>query len=87
MSSSTANTALPLPPPKYDLPYMSRLVRQINLAFNKFTSVGPIICGSDLTSQGGKPISGLSIINVPTSPNGLATGSVWSDGGILKIVS
>lgn len=87
MSTNAANTALPLPPPKYDAPYMSRLVRQINLVFNKFTSIGPIVCGSDLSGQGGSPISGLSIINVPTSPDKLAKGSVWSDGGILKIVS
>lgn len=83
----TINTALPLPTREYSADYMNRLVKQINLALNRINEVGPITCGSDLTSNSGHPVSGLTIINVPTSPTGLPSGSVWSDGGVLKIVS
>ena len=85
---TTSNSALPLPTKEYSLEYMNRLVRQINLAISKLNSVGPLTVGSDLTSQSAAyPISGLTIVNVPTSPDNLPVGSVWSDGGILKIVS
>lgn len=85
---STTNSALPLPTREYSVDYMNRLVRQINLALNKLNSIGPLTVGSDLTSQvAGFPISGLTIVNVPTSPTGLPSGSVWSDAGTLKIVS
>lgn len=87
MTTTVATTALPTPPKEYDLDYMNRLVKQLTLTLIKISAVGPIVCGSDLTSQSGYPISGLSIINVPTSPTGLASGSVWSDAGVLKIVS
>lgn len=87
MSKITVRTALPLPPREYSIDYMSRLVRQIEISLNKIDSVGPITCASDLTNQAGYPVSGLTIINVPTSSTGLPVGSVWSDGGTLKIVS
>ena len=84
----TANTALPLPPKDYEQGYMGRLVRQLNFALNKLTTVVPITCGSDLSTQvRGYPISGLTIIDIPTSSANLPSGSVWSDGGVLKIVS
>lgn len=83
-----ANSALPLPTPEYNIEYMNRLVRQINLALNKLNAIGPLTVGSDPTSQvAAYPISGLTIVNIPTSPDGLPSGSVWSDSGTLKIVS
>lgn len=87
MSKVVTTSALPLPPKEYTADYMNRLVRQINLEINKMRAVGPVTCGSDLTDQSGNPVSGLTIVNVPTSPTGLAKGMVWSDGGTLKIVS
>ena len=87
MSSKLTPTALPTPPREYDVGYMDRLVKQIALEFTKSRAVTPITCGSDLSGEAGFLISGLTIINVPTSPTGLPSGSVWSDGGILKIVS
>lgn len=87
MSSKITVTALPLAPRDYDSSFMNRLIRQINLSFTKMTAITPFTCGSDLSGEAGYPISGLTIINVPTSPTGLPTGSVWSDGGTLKIVS
>jgi len=87
MSSKLTPTALPTPPSKYDVGYMDRLTKQISLEFTRQKAVTPITCGSDLTGEAGYLISGLTIINVPTSPTDLPSGSVWSDGGILKIVS
>jgi len=83
-------TALPLPPREYSLDYMNRLVKQVELSLNKINSVGPITCASDLTQQTGYPISGLTIIDVPTSATGLPIGSVWCDtsaNNVLKIVT
>lgn len=87
MSSKLTPTALPTPPNEYNVGYMDRLLKQIALEFTKSRAVTPITCGSDLSNEAGYPISGLTIINVPTSSTGLPSGSVWSDGGILKIVS
>ena len=81
-------SALPLPPQDYDRQYMNRLIRQLDFALKSLNSVRPVTVGSDLTSQtAAYPISGLTIVNVPTSSTGLPPGSVWSDGGVLKIVS
>jgi hypothetical protein len=86
MTSST--TALPLPPKEYDQDYMNRLLRQIDFALRKLQAIRPITVGSDQTSQiAAFPISGLTIQNIPTSSTGLPVGSVWSDSGVLKIVS
>lgn len=87
MSSKLTPTALPNPPNEYNVGYMDRLLKQIALEFTKQKATTPITCGSDLSNEAGYPISGLTIINVPTSPTDLPSGSVWSDGGILKIVS
>lgn len=85
---TASNTALPLPPKEYDQDYMNRLIRQIDFAFRKMQAIRPITVASDQTSQvAGFPISGLTIQDIPTSPTGLPVGSVWSDSGILKIVS
>ena len=85
---SIAITAFPLPTKDYSPEYMGRLIKQLNIAFSKIQSVGPITCGSDLTGDvAGAPVSGLTIVNVPTSSANLPKGSVWSDGGTLKIVS
>ena len=83
-----STSALPLPPDEYDRQYMNRLIRQLEFALRVLNSVRPVTVGSDLTSQSAAyPISGLTIVNVPTSSTGLPPGSVWSDGGVLKIVS
>lgn len=90
MSSRITPTALPFPPREYDIEYMNRLIRQLNLAMAKLAVVGPLTVGSDLTSEAGYPVSGLTIVNVPTSPTGLPSGSVWCDttaNNVLKIVS
>jgi len=67
---------------------MNRLIRQLNIVINKLNTIRPITVGSDLSGEtAGYPISGLTIQNIPTSSTGLPSGSVWSDSGVLKIVS
>lgn len=84
----TANSALPLPPKEYNAEYMSRLLRQITLSLNKLHALRPMEAASDLSGQiVGYPVSALTLRDIPTSPTGLPSGSVWSDGGTLKIVS
>jgi hypothetical protein len=84
----TTNSALPLPPKDYSQEYMNRLLKQLSLVIAKINAVRPLTVGSDLSQQTvGYPISGLTIVNVPTSSANLPSGSVWSDGGTLKIVS
>ena len=84
----TVTSALPLPPKEYSQEYMNRLVRQLELSIRRQHSGGPIRGGSDLSqSVAGYPISALTLEDIPTSPTGLPSGSVWSDGGTLKIVS
>lgn len=92
MTNKLSTTALPLAPREYNIEYMNRLIKQLNLTISKMNSVGPIIVGSDLTGQvAGYPVSGLSIINVPTSnvePVNLPDWSVWCDtsnNNVLKI--
>lgn len=85
---SVPNTALPLPPKEYEIDYMNRLIKQIEIALRRLNTTRPITVGSDLSQQVvGYPVSGLTIVNVPTSSVGLPVGSVWSDAGVLKIVS
>ena len=95
MSSKLTPTALPTPPKEYDIGYMDRLVKQIALEFTKSRAVTPFTCGSDLSSEAGFPISGLTIVNPPISstgspPDGFPEGSVWCDTtseNSLKIIT
>lgn len=81
-------SAFPIPPTNYDHNYMLRLVRQLQIMVNQISSQGPLTAGSDLSFSDMKhPISALTLINLPTSPDGLPSGSVWNDAGTLKIVS
>ena len=84
----TTNSALPLAPKDYSQEYMNRLLKQLSIVIAKINAIRPLTVGSDLSQQTvGYPISGLTIVNVPTSSVNLPSGSVWSDGGTLKIVS
>lgn len=83
-----SSSALPLPPSDYNQEYMNRLLRQLNLVLARLNSIRPVTVGSDLSQQNvGYPISGLTIVDIPTSSANLPSGSVWSDNGTLKIVS
>lgn len=82
------SSALPLPPKDYSVEYMNRLIRQLELTLRRLHSGGPMHAGSDLSrSVAAYPISALTLEDIPTSPTDLPSGSVWSDGGTLKIVS
>lgn len=84
----TQTSALPLPTREYSYEYMNRLIRQLELTLKRLHAGGPMRAGSDLTgSVTGFPVSALTLQDIPTSPTGLPIGSVWSDGGTLKIVS
>jgi hypothetical protein len=84
----TSNSALPLAPKEYSQEYMNRLLRQLSFVISRINAIRPLTVGSDLSQQTvGYPISGLTIVNVPTSSANLPSGSVWSDSGTLKIVS
>lgn len=91
MTSKLTPTALPAAPNEYSVEYMNRLVRQIGIEFTKMAATTPFTCGSDLSGEAGFPISGLTIINVPTDPDVVALlpdWSVWCDtsaGNVLKI--
>lgn len=83
-----SSSALPLPPSDYNQEYMNRLLKQLGFIIARLNSIRPVTVGSDLSQQNvGYPISGLTIVNVPTSSANLPSGSVWSDSGTLKIVS
>jgi len=84
----TAFSAFPLPPKDYNSEYMSRLIRQLEITLRRLHAGQPLRGGSDTTeSIAAYPISALTLDNIPTSATGLPSGSVWSDGGTLKIVS
>jgi len=84
----TQNSAFPLPPKEYSAEYMHRLLRQLAIFINKLNAEKPISGKSDLSRQVvGYPVSALTLYDIPTSPTDLPSGSVWSDGGTLKIVS
>lgn len=81
-------SALPLPPKEYDQAYMMRLIRQLQIMVNQMSQIGPGEFASDLTEiVAGHPISALTLNDIPTSSANLPSGSIWSDGGTLKIVS
>ena len=83
-----SGSALPLPPSDYNQEYMNRLLKQLGFIIARLNSIRPVTVGSDLSQQNvGYPISGLTIVNIPTSSANLPSGSVWSDSGTLKIVS
>lgn len=91
MSSKLTPTALPVAPNEYNSEYMNRLLKQISLEFRKQAAITPVTCGSDLSGEAGYPISGLTIINIPTDPDVVARlpdWSLWCDtsaDNVLKI--
>ena len=81
-------SAFPLAPKEYNQEYMNRLIRQLEITLRRLHAGQPIRAGSDLSQTvANYPISALTLDDIPTSSTGLPSGSVWSDGGTLKIVS
>ena len=69
-----APPSLPLAPGEYNSEYFNQLIRSLNLYLNQIGSTTPIV------------IDQLTLLALPTSPVGLKPGTVYNDGGTLKIV-
>jgi len=65
---------LPLAPTEYNPEYFNQLIRALNVYLKQVGSTTPIV------------IDQLTLLALPTSPVGLRPGTVWNDGGTLKIV-
>jgi len=69
-----APPVLPLAPTEYNAEYVNQLIRALNNYLKQAGSTTPIV------------IDQLTLLALPTSPVGLKPGTVWNDGGFLKIV-
>jgi len=69
-----APPALPLAPSVYNPEYFNQLIRALNVYLNQVGSTTPIV------------VDQLTLLALPISPIGLRPGTVWNDGGTLKIV-
>jgi hypothetical protein len=69
-----APPVLPLAPSDYNPEYFNQLIRALNLYLNQVGSTTPVV------------IDQLTLLALPTSPVGLRPGTVYNDGGTLKIV-
>ena len=69
-----ASPVLPLAPSEYNPEHFNQLTRALNLFFSQLGSTTPIV------------IDQLTLLALPTSPVGLKPGTVYNDGGYLKIV-
>jgi len=69
-------SALPLPPPTYDVSYHMELIRVLNIYFTQLQNPGAQVC------------SYLRIINVLTDPGNEPLGTVWHDTteNVLRII-
>ncbi len=66
--------SLPLAPSSYDPEYFNQVIRALNVYFRQLDSTTPIV------------IDKLTLLALPTSPLGQRVGTVYNDGGVLKIV-
>jgi hypothetical protein len=66
--------SLPLAPSTYDPEYFNQVIRALNVYFRQLDSTSPIV------------IDSLTLLALPTSALGQRVGTVYNDGGVLKIV-
>jgi hypothetical protein len=66
--------SLPLAPSTYDPEYFNQVIRSLNVYFRQLDSTTPIV------------IDSLTLLALPTSALGQRVGTVYNDGGVLKIV-
>lgn len=85
MSTKPSRGSLPVAPQDYSADYMNKLLRQLDISFQQLRSPGQLLGAGDPGALLGK--SPLNLVNIPTSATGLKPGDVWSDAGVLKIVS
>jgi hypothetical protein len=69
-----APPVLPLAPGEYNAEYLNQLIRALNVYLKQIGSTTPIV------------VDEITLLALPTSPVGLRVGTVWNDGGTLKIV-
>ena len=69
-----APPVLPLAPTEYNPEYLNQLIRALNVYLKQIGSTTPIV------------VDEITLLALPTSPVGLRPGTVWNDGGTLKIV-
>jgi hypothetical protein len=69
-----APPSLPIAPSEYNAEYFNQLTRALNVYLKQIGSTTPIV------------IDQLTLLALPTSPVDLRPGTVWNDGGTLKIV-
>jgi hypothetical protein len=69
-----APPVLPIAPSEYNPEYLNQLIRALNVYLKQVGSTTPIV------------IDQLTLLALPISPVGLRPGTVWNDGGTLKIV-
>jgi hypothetical protein len=66
--------SLPLAPSTYDPEYFNQVIRALNVYFRQLDSTTPVV------------IDSLTLLALPTSALGQRVGTVYNDGGVLKIV-
>ena len=69
-----APPSLPIAPSEYSPEYFNQLTRALNVYLKQIGSTTPIV------------VDQLTLLALPISPVGLRPGTVWNDGGTLKIV-
>jgi hypothetical protein len=69
-----APPSLPLAPSEYDPEYFNQVLRSLNVYLTQIGSTTPIV------------IDSLTMLALPTSALGQRVGTVYNDGGVLKIV-
>ncbi len=71
---SFTSPSLPLAPNTYDPEHFNQVIRALNVFFSQLNSTSPIVVDS------------ISLLALPTSALGQRAGTVYNDGGFLKIV-
>jgi hypothetical protein len=66
--------SLPLAPSTYDPEYFNQVIRALNTYFRQLDSTTPVV------------IDSLTLLALPTTALGQRVGTVYNDGGVLKIV-
>jgi hypothetical protein len=66
--------SLPLAPSAYDPEYFNQVIRSLNIYFSQLNSTTPVV------------IDSLTLLALPTSALDQRVGTVYNDGGVLKIV-
>ena len=69
-----SSPSLPLAPSTYDAEYFNQVIRALNTYFRQLDSTTPVV------------IDKLTLLALPTSALGQRAGTVYNDGGVLKIV-